>query len=111
MAPITYVSDAVMTSRLRTICRAIAGADDRRENALNLVRDTLVILQKAQETDMNPLERNNAIGVMFQTLVALAFRRYITAHDHIRKLYYKIEADYIEDYVMVTPRMTVRLNA
>ena len=99
---ITYVSDAVLTSRLHTIYKAISLGDAHRDRALHLVRDTLVILQNAPETDMTPKDRNDAIGVCFKTLIELAFRRYSTAHDHIRKLFYKIESDYIDDYVMVT---------
>ena len=97
---ITYVSDAVLTSRLQTIYKAIANG--HKAKALDVSRDTLVLLQNCMETDMTPGDRNAAIGVFYKALVELAFNRYQTAHDLMRQLYYKIQADYLEDYVLVT---------
>lgn len=97
---ITYVSDAVLTSRLQTIYKAITNCN--KAKALAVARDTLVLLQNCVETDMTPRDRNAAIGVFFKTLVELTFNRYQKAHDLMRQLYYKIQADYLEDYVLVT---------
>lgn len=103
MAPtpsITYVSDAFLTSRLKTIYNAILHTNKSR--ALDISRDTLVILQNCMESDMTPMEKNDAIGVFYKTLVELAFNRYHIANDLIRQLYYKIQAIYLEDYVIVS---------
>lgn len=89
---LTYVSDAVICCRLRGIYSAIKA--EKYAKAVNLINDTLFVTENAEENDLDHEVHNKVITLFYKTLIELAMKRYSSAHNNIRELYYIISSKY-----------------
>lgn len=87
-----YVSDAIVSCRLRGIYQAIR--HQKYQKAAHLTNHTLNALDSAEEIDLDSETKKRVTDVFLQTLVELAMKRYNNAHNQIRDLYYSIESKY-----------------
>lgn len=88
-----YVSDAIISSRLRGIYKAIR--HQKYSKAVLLTNHTLHDLDTAEEIDLDDQTKKAVVETFYRTLTELAMRRYSNAHNHIRDLYYSIESKYL----------------